>query len=141
VTRRLVVVRSARGGLTHDDPTDADLVAYLRAHPEQATRVVCALRVLGPWEARDRHRHVVRMFGWTDVAEVEQYGVEGEESENWRWKAAVGFAGESSGIARTKAIALACADAALVADGWALASPEAPASSTPTAPQGAMEPA
>jgi hypothetical protein len=101
------------------EPTAADLVAFLQARPDLAVelpRKLRRLRVAGPWERRNCGS-IAReaVFGW-EAAYVWASG------EDHAWSApALGFTDGPRGHERTEAEAMAAADAALVAAGWALA--------------------
>jgi hypothetical protein len=116
--RRLMVLTERAGptGVLYDEraePSAADLVAYLEGHPDLGLQVMARVRVGLPWLCRRRLRaggqeapiaYVVPdaaaglVYWWTDTR------TDGE-----------------GGAAPTEAEAMAAADAALAAAGWALA--------------------
>jgi hypothetical protein len=103
--RRVVQCWGCGAGALFREPTAADLVAHLQAHPEAkiATGWACGHSPWARWAISGGEIAIVMPAG-----------------PRWFWYL---LGADSSGMGEcdTRADAMAAADAALVADGWALA--------------------
>ncbi len=99
------------------DPTAADIVAWLQARPDVAVEVLGEARVAGPWslpygERGGCGRYILRRspaaLVWVSDGPL--------HTNEWHWESV-----SKTGWAPSRDAAMAAADAALVAQGWALA--------------------
>ena len=102
------------------EPTPADIAAWLQRNPDQVAEVLGAMRVAGPWHGRLGDERV-RMDALRDdednvLVEVRPHG---EDQWIWLYRRS-GREVTRRGGAATHAEAMAAADQALVADGYAL---------------------